>query len=331
MTYNLNSKIDASDYNNLIGTGTVTGVTAGDGRIVPAASFANVINTIYGQGFGNAGYGQTALTSVTALSKITATQWSSLLGAYNIILSHQTGTGANIALPTAGTKILYLSALQNGINTAYTNRAVSSIAGATVVQTGTTNTGNVGAGGAGFAVSYTRTIAWPSDEAARYFFNAGGSLGFDFSSTTTATGATSTLRSADIVTLIATRVAGITTFAANFNSNRAGTGSLTSLTSFPLRGYYDLTNSNVTLFTANTNTASYATDRFSVFVRSSSPNGGAGAGGNGGTISVVMLVQGSTRAGTFNTWANLRLSNSITVRYPESTYLANTWGAVTVT
>ena len=95
------------------------------------------INTVWGTGTGALGYGQTAttITGVTAGAVITATQWSTLIGRLNSVLTHQAGTGSGITLPTAGATVAYVASLQTGVTTAFNNKANYATQGATVTGT----------------------------------------------------------------------------------------------------------------------------------------------------------------------------------------------------
>jgi hypothetical protein len=64
MAYSQGGLIAATDYNTFI-NGT------------------NQLNTVWGTGTGDAGYGQTALSAVSSSGKVTATQWASLINTPN--------------------------------------------------------------------------------------------------------------------------------------------------------------------------------------------------------------------------------------------------------
>ena len=84
MSYSQGGLIAATDYNNFL-TGT------------------NQLNTVWGTGVGTAGYGQTALSTVSAGGTVTAAQWASLINTLNSALTHQSGSGSGLSAPTAGT------------------------------------------------------------------------------------------------------------------------------------------------------------------------------------------------------------------------------------
>ena len=74
MTYSAGQLIEATDYNGFVST------TAG----------AN-INNVWSTGSTDSGWGQSALTTVSAAGSITATQWASLVNTISSMGS-QTGT-----------------------------------------------------------------------------------------------------------------------------------------------------------------------------------------------------------------------------------------------
>ena len=63
MTYAVGGSIQASDYSNLVGSGAT----------------ANTLNAVWSTGSGSAGYGQTALATVSAGNTVAATNWAELL------------------------------------------------------------------------------------------------------------------------------------------------------------------------------------------------------------------------------------------------------------
>ena len=105
MAYSSGGLIQATDYNGFAST------TAG----------ANV-NDIWGTGSGDKGWGQTALSTVSALGIVTATNWASLV---NTISSMGSQTGTSItarSAPTTGNLIQVLAALNTDLTNITTNR-----------------------------------------------------------------------------------------------------------------------------------------------------------------------------------------------------------------
>lgn len=143
--------------------------------------FATSVNAIWGSGSGDRGYGQTnTVSSVSAGSTITASQWSTLLARITSAASHQSSSITSITSPSAGDTIAAYTALSGNISTIDSNRmnvhARDSISESNCSTT-TTLTGTIEQRG---------TWAWGSEAQARYFFNAGGriSVRWDISSYT---------------------------------------------------------------------------------------------------------------------------------------------------
>jgi len=325
MAYSQGSLILATDYNNFL-------------------NGSNQLNTVWSTGTGNAGYGQTALSTVSAGGTVTATQWATLINTLNSILVHQSGAGSGISATTAGGTINYLSTLANNINTTYTNRLNKATNGTTLTGTVYSPVFSVVNQTAAYTSSFTRTIAFASGDAARYFFNAGGYINFI---TTSAVNNDATSRSADMVTLIGTNLGNFTGFSAANNSGRSGTGG-TLTTNATGTGYYGLTASEVSLSYINATSATYSGDWVALNYWTSAQNA-SGHGDKGSTI----YIKGIFNSGAQTTYAapgpnptltgttvtntttedsvNVTWNHRIDIVYPESTNLSAAWGNVTVT
>ncbi len=306
MAYSQGGLIEAADYNNFL-------------------NGSNQLNTVWGTGTGNAGYGQTALSTVSQAGTVTATQFATLINTLNTTLTHQAGSGSGISATTAGTTINYLSALATNINTAYTNR-VNYTAQGTLV-TGTNFTYNpIDANGTGpFAHAVSRTVTFASANAARYFFNCGGQLNFVISSVTNGDG---TARSADVVTLVATNIGGFSAFKQGSGAGRTGTGG-TLTTNATTIGFYQLTTSAQTLVNVTSTTSGYTSDTASLTVTA---NGAVGAAT---VVTFTLNFTSATRApvgqaSMFNDSLNVTVNHRIDIVPPETTNLANSWGTLTV-
>jgi hypothetical protein len=138
------------------------------------------VNTIWGAGTGDKGYGEsTALSTVSAGSTITATQWANLLNRCTTLANHQGTSLTSITNPTTGDTISAYTALSTNISTLYANRGSAAANGTDITANGTVTTSST------WDVSATtaKTITFPSANAARYFFNAGGMIRISFSLT----------------------------------------------------------------------------------------------------------------------------------------------------
>jgi len=172
MTYSVGGLIQATDYNGFAST----------------TSNANV-NDIWSTGSGDKGYGQSALSTVSAAATVTATNWAGLV---NNIASMGSHTGTSITARTApvtGDTITILAALNTDLTNITTNRGNAVASGTTVgTFSGTTSkTGTTGSGTAAWTITFTHTVTFASANAARYFFNAGGLIKIMYGKTSTGT------------------------------------------------------------------------------------------------------------------------------------------------
>lgn len=326
MSYAKGDKIDAADYNNLIGTSP--------------SSTADRINTVWSVGSGSAGYGQTALSQVSIGSTITAIQWASLINTLNSMRTHQSGSGSGISAVTAGQKIDWISTLTTQIASAYTNRlsfasnsavtagsALSSAWTVTVANPGS-NPPTGGSSVTNVVRSFGARATFASADQARYFFNAGGRLKLNLSGTQNAS---TTSRTNQIISLLG-YAGGVATFGANTNGGRTGTGA-TVVTNNTAIGYHTATyNSNVTIVDITSTTANYTSDKIYVYVNC---NGTQGSNNDKG-LNVDFWVQIQSFSGGdngtfgFDDSFGVNVIRSIDVSPPSITNLSNTWGAVTI-
>lgn len=168
MTYTSGGLIQATDYNGFASTN----------------ANANV-NDVWSTGSSDKGWGQTALATVSATNTVTATQWASLV---NTIASMGSHTGTTITArtaPTTGQTIGILSALNTDLTNITTNRLNAVARGSQYTGWTGTNSKTATTSGATWTITFTNTVSFASAAAARYFFNAGGSIKLDVSKTAT--------------------------------------------------------------------------------------------------------------------------------------------------
>jgi hypothetical protein len=167
MTYSAGGLIQAADYN----------------------TFQTNLNTIWSTGSGDSGWGQTALSAVSAGGVVTATNWASLVN--NISTAGaQTATAITArTAPTTGTVISILASVQTDLTNISSNRARAASSGAEVgYASGTTSkTAATGAGQAAWTITFTHTVTFPTADQARYFFNAGGRIRLQYGKSSTGT------------------------------------------------------------------------------------------------------------------------------------------------
>ena len=172
MTYSTGGLIQATDYNGFVST----------------TSGAN-INATWSTGTTDAGWGQTALSTVSSAGTVSATQWASLVNTLSLMGSQTGTTITSRAVPTAGILISALANVNTDITNCYTNRGNATASGSAYgVFTGTTSkTTATGSGNATWTITFTHTVTFPSAAQARYFFNAGGIIKIQYGKSSTGT------------------------------------------------------------------------------------------------------------------------------------------------
>jgi len=169
MAYQAGDTILDDEYNTF-----VTGNAAGTGD-----NGVNNVNTLWGAGTLDKGYGETGstLASVSAGSTITATQWDNFLSRIETIAAHQGSSVTAYSTISAGNTIAALATVATDLATITTNRLNATASGATVTTSGAINRTGAWQG----SIDAIHRITFASANALRYFFNAGGLVKFTFS------------------------------------------------------------------------------------------------------------------------------------------------------
>jgi hypothetical protein len=168
MSYTVGGLIEATDYNGFVST------TVG----------ANV-NATWSTSTSSAGYGQTALATVSSAGTVTAAQWASLVNTIAAMANHQGTTITARTAPTAGTLISVLSAVNTDITNCYNNRGNAVAVGSQFTGWTGTNSKTTTTSGASWTITFTNTVTFADANAARYFFNAGGIVVLDVAKSAT--------------------------------------------------------------------------------------------------------------------------------------------------
>jgi len=321
MTYAQGSLIDASDYNDILGTNTSTNTST--------------FHAVWAWGNGSRGYGQTPLSNVAVSSTVTATEWATLINNINSANLHIRNTSSGLTANTAGQVIGHSGGLPTTITLQNQDRLLFATNSAVIA-----NHNSLTAYGAWSVATTSSTVSRSFGanvqfgtagstgvDRARFFFNAGGRLKFNVSAVNNV-GAAS--RSAAVVDLF-TNLGGVALFGANTNSGRTGTGG-TLGTNDTAKGYYQATIANITLVSVTSTTTNYTTDTATITYRT---NGTQGSFNDNGDILQfwvnITSTSGGNSGGSFDDAINVTPTVTIDVSYPEVTNIANTWGAVTVT
>lgn len=311
MSYAQYGLIEATDFNALVGGNPTT--------------TANTLNATWATGGTNAGYGQTAVANVAAGTTVaSAGQWGALVANTASAASHQGSSISSVTAPAVGGTITYLSAIPTNLQTIYSNRLNASIQGSTVANSVTT------ASTWSSIATFTHTVTFASGDAARYFFNAGGQLkitcshpngtGINLLLNNLASNVGTIVMSSPTsgsISVAGTSYNGITKIGGGGNAPTVSTNT----------GYYALTTSNVSVFTqtASTGPAGYLSTNINVTVKS---NGTQGSNGDKGSIITVYTTWDEIPNGLVVSTGSV---TTVTAQAPETTYLANSWGSISVT
>lgn len=328
MTYSQGSLIEASDYNGFVSTG------------------GSSVNNIWSTGTTDGGWGQTALSTVSAGGTVTATQWASLVNTLSAMGSQTGTTITSRTAPVAGDTITILADLNTDITNIQTNRG-NAVASGTAISafSGTTaKTSATGSGQASWTITFTHTITFPSANQARYFWNAGGLVKIMYGKTSTGTD-----HDADWNTLAgqcgAIYISGRVNSAAQTIAGQAYTGTTriggtggTQTTLATTTGWYSLTPgaAATTLFKLNNPNTPYEPEYIQT---TAAVNAGSttltlvttwyddGTSGAGKTSNISGGTDTTSPATSITGTAPTTLVNLIP---PSTTYLTNSWGTPTI-
>jgi hypothetical protein len=311
MSYAQYGTIQATDFNTLAGGDPTT--TSG------------TLNAVWATGGTTAGYGQTALANTSAGTTVAATgQWATLVANTASAASHQGTSITAVTAPTSGGTITYLSAIPTNLTTIYNSRLNAATQGSTSANTVTT------ASTWSSIATWTHTVTFANGNAARYFFNSGGQLKVTCSHPS-GTGINLLLNglASNIGTVVmsAPTSGSITIASTSYNGITKVGGGGNAPTISTNTGYYALTTTNTSVFTqtASTGPAGYLATNINVTVKS---NGTQGANGDAGSIITIYTTWDEIPNGLVVATGS---ATTVTAQAPETTYLANSWGAISVT
>lgn len=242
-------------------------------------SYLETVRNVYGVGTGTRGYGQSAVTQanvVTGTDTVRASHWSNLT---SMITTCATQQGTSVSLPTiaAGGSVVAAAGLASAVTAIDTNRLTAAAGSMTLVSAartitrGTTWTSTI---------TCTARATFASENAMRYFFNAGGQLRVRF-----AQGVNTTAQDAAWVSIFS----GIGTIIISANgTTRSGTLGTASAST----GFYQLTTTPAAIFTGdNIGTGAYSTNDVTVNANVGSVTGANGGNGTFMQIAVTLADQ----------------------------------------
>jgi hypothetical protein len=310
MSYAQFGTIQASDYNTLVGANP--------------GSTANVLNTVWATGGGFAGYGQSAEANVAVGDTVTAAKWANLITKTANSASHQSTSITSVTAPASGNTITYNANVVTNLQTIYTNRLNAGTQGST--------TSNSIAYGSTWStlLTFTHTVTFANGNAARYFFNSGGQLKLTCSHANTTAGINllfnNLASNVGTVAMSAPTTGAVTISSVSYNGITKVGGGGSAPTISTNSGYYAMTISNVNVFTqtASTGPSGYLSTFIRVIAKS---NGTQGSNGDAGSVITLYTVWDEVPDGLV---VGTGSTVTVTAQAPETTNLANSWGAISV-
>jgi len=287
--------------------------------------FVSDINTVIGTASGNYGWGQSTLSTVSAGSTITATQWNTLLNQLEAAGSHTATSGVSFSTISTGDSITALSDISTDITNITTNRGNLHAHGSDI--TGSKNH----TGSWSTTLTFTSTITFASDANAHEIFNAGGLIGVNFSTANTSgsknTGWANLCSAVGTVWLTSAGPSGPATSVTLAGTSYQGTdkkGGSGSVTTESNIGFHDLTGSNQETFKQFDATYLYTSNYIKINYKYAS---------NIVTITVTCQDDANTSGNpgaTQDETVTADINLTTTVRQPSTTYISNSWGTPTV-
>ena len=317
MTYSSGSLILDDDYNIFVQGGASS----------PSGATANV-NNIWGTGLSQTyGWGQSGnLSTVSAGTEITATQWANLLNRIDTIADHTNTTITAITDPSAGDTIEVYAALSTNLSAVYSARLNAAANGTDITTNGTTTTTSTW----NTSAITTKTVTFGSTTEAKYFFNAGGHIRMSFS--LTGGSDAKSAEWADLLTKTGTIViaatgsdpSSIIIAGTTYNGTTKIGGSGTPDTLAATIGFAQLTGALQTLFKQYADSAPYTAN----YILIESSLSGAVLTVKVSLIddAVDTIAPDGSGSGDAADIVDGTLTMTTVVRPPSTTYLSQTWG-----
>jgi hypothetical protein len=291
------------------------------------------INTVWGSGTGDKGWGQSGtISTVSAGSTITATQWVNLLNRVSAEANHQGTSIVAISNPAAGDTISAYSNLSNNIADVYGKRGNCAAVGTSITASGSRSGTNTWYN----SQSATFTVTFGSAAQLRYFFNAGGRIGLNFSrsggtSNNKNTGWSNLLTSVGTIYLTTGTLSQIiagTTYTGTTKVGGSGTDNILASTT----GAYDLTTSNVNIYRKYDSTYLYTSNYITIAAKANAAAYSATSITFTVTLTDAAADTSSTAVASVINFDKVdgTLTGNIFASPPGTTYISNTWGTPTL-
>jgi hypothetical protein len=307
------------DHYNIFATGNADGSTN--------HAVAN-INTIWGTGTGDKGYGQSStLSSVSAGGNVTATQWTDLFSRLTSIANHQGTSITALTNPSAGNTIDAKANLSANLTSCFNNRRNAASVGSDITSGGSRT---------GTATWYTEslvtyTVTFGNNDKAVKYFNAGGTIRISSSRS----GGTSNNKNTEWTDLCGdigtVAISGGEGSAVISGTTYSGTDKIGGGGATPTindnYGFHDSTASEVEIFKQYADTSPYTAN----YIRMTMSDNGAGVI----TIKVKYRDDAAdTTSDYYGAQTHDKVDGSLTttmvLRQPSTTYISNVWSTPTI-
>ena len=222
-------------------------------------------NHFAGTGAGVYGLGQTAIATVSAGDTVEASSWNALFTGMDNIANH-TNVSITASSVSAGDAIAIRSALVSDL----ASLAAAVAGGSTGATALTDRAAGASTNGATWNANSTieRSITFANNATMRAFFNAGGSIKIDPSTSGSVDG------SKDTVFEELTAAAGVISFKAHATSKAGGGGE--TQTSFATgNGFYDMGTSYTSINKITSDNSGYTSDTLEIFAKLNAAPGSA--------------------------------------------------------
>lgn len=321
MTYTTGQLIEASDYNGFVANNTYN------------------VNGWWASGSDSAGWGQTALSTVSQGDIIYAANWASMVNTIQAAANH-TGTSVTArTAPSPGDLISVMSNVNTDIASVYSNRGNAVASGSTYASwsgsAGVTST--VGSANQGWNITWTSTVTFGTADQARYFFNAGGLIKIQMNKTSVGTPKDTYWNDLVAETGTCYISSGIGTSQSINGSTYTGftvvgySGPTDALTTVPY-GYYQLSSLPTTVYTLYSEVGHFVADNITISLAVS-----------GATLTITTawdspglrgypdnsISGGSDTTSPFSSFGSAP-AVVVSAIYPSTTYLANSWGTPSI-
>ena len=299
----------ATDYVNFVGANNITSAYAS------SAAATQKVAALFGIGYGDRGYGQTApsLPGVLSGQAVNASPWLNLRNVISTIASYQ-GTAQTLLPPTSfyasgdpiiaaapATSSYDIATMISNIDANRLNTNGGASLAATLGALTVTRASTWGASNGSITCEVTATFA--SEDQARFFFNSGGSLIAILSHPNTTTSGNTTWN---------TILANLGTIAIGaYSTTRSGSGGTPSAL-----GYYNLSGSYQVVFNGTTLGSSvYSADSV---VISALVAGYGGVNGANGTQVKIKIVIGNADSSAYSAADIIALGTNAAFGYKKA-------------